>query len=317
MPNVVFRLANEADLPAVLEMSEDIYGGHDYFVSEFLKFLNNPNRKILIAEMDGKTVGLRVMHIVDEGETVIGHSLRVHFQHRCQGIGRQLIQECRNYVKDNFPQVKFERYLTGNAARLAIQKKSDDVKFHEAVAFARLVKSNASELNSRLASYSTHQTTDLKQLNKTELERILNHSQDQLRKILFKGKYIGVRQPFKALASNITNGLFEDDDAMFVSYSGESLLSLSHSRWYPVAERPRLNIVCYTLDKELLKFHLVKQLEYSITQHLGETFIFAPMIDTSLVESTNDFLSKDLSLKTLRDGAKAYHNLYFYEKSFV
>ena len=79
MANVVIRLDNEADLPAVLEMSEGIYGGHDYFPQEFLNFVKDPNRRILIAEMDGKAVGLQAIHIVDEGETAIAHSLRVHY----------------------------------------------------------------------------------------------------------------------------------------------------------------------------------------------------------------------------------------------
>ncbi|XP_028407504.1 histidine N-acetyltransferase-like [Dendronephthya gigantea] len=315
MANVVIRLANEADLPAVLEMSEGIYDGHDYFASEFRNYLNDPNRRILIAVMDDKAVGLQVMHVIDEGETAIAHSLRVNCKYRCQGIGKRLIQECRNYVKANFPQVKFERYVTRSNARLAIQEKSDDVQFHEAAAFVCLVKGNTSELRSRLTSYSIDQTTNLKQLNKTDLERIL--TQDTLRKILLKGKYIGIREPFKALVSNITIGLFKDGDTMLASYSGESVESLSHSRWYSVAKHPRLNSICYTLDKELLKIHLVKQLQHAILQHPGETIIFASIIDKSLAECTTDILFKDLSLTTSSNQLKAYHNLYFYEKSLV
>ncbi|XP_028407505.1 histidine N-acetyltransferase-like [Dendronephthya gigantea] len=315
MANVVLRVANEADLPAVLEISEGIYEGLDYFPYEFLNLLDDPNRTILIAEMDGKAVGLQVMHVIDEGEAVLAHSLRVHYKYRCQGIGRRLIQESRNYVKANFPQVKFERYLTGNDARLAIQKKSDDVPIHEVVYFLCLVNNHLSEL-SRLKSYLTDQTIDLKLLNKAELERILN--QDKLRKILFKEKYIGVRQPYKPLASNISNGLFKDgDDAMFVSYSGESVESFSHSRWIQTNSRPQLKSVCYTLNKELLKIHLLKQLEQAIQQHPGETFIFLPMIDTSLAKCTTDFLFKEMYLKTLGDEFKAYYNLYYFEKSLV
>jgi N-acetylglutamate synthase-like GNAT family acetyltransferase len=69
MANVLIRLASEADLPAVLEMSKGVYGDNDYFLSEFLNFLNDPSRRILVAEKDGKVVGLQVVHIVDEGET--------------------------------------------------------------------------------------------------------------------------------------------------------------------------------------------------------------------------------------------------------
>ncbi|XP_028407506.1 histidine N-acetyltransferase-like [Dendronephthya gigantea] len=313
MANIVIRLASEADLPAVKEVSEDVYGGHDYFLGEFLNFLNDPNRRVFIAEMDGKVVGLRAMHIIDEGETVIGHSLRVHYKKRCQGIGTRLVQESRNYVKAKFPQVKFERYATHTVERLSILRKSDDVQFHEAGLFECLVNADVSKLSPRLASYSTEQITDLKLLNKTELERILN--QDKLRKISLKGKYIGIREPIHAIASNITNGLFKDGDTMLASYSGESVESLSNSRWCKTLTCPHLMSVCYTLDKQLLKIHLVKQLEQAIQQHSGEMFTFALMIDISLVECTTEFLFKNLSLKKSRDGVKAYDNYYFFEKS--
>lgn len=71
MANVSFRLAVEADHPAVLEISQGVYDDIDYLIWEFFNFLNDPNRRILIAEKNGKAVGLQVMHIVDEGETAI------------------------------------------------------------------------------------------------------------------------------------------------------------------------------------------------------------------------------------------------------
>ena len=88
---------------------------------------------------------MRVIHIIDDGETAIGQSLRVHLKYRRQGIGKRLIQECRNYVKKNF----------------AIQKKSDDVLFYEAIFFACLVNSNESELSSWVSNLSTDQCCEL------------------------------------------------------------------------------------------------------------------------------------------------------------
>ena len=110
MADVLIRNAVEFDLADVLEMSKGVYGDYDYFSGEFLNFLNDPSRRILIVEKEGKAVGLQVIHIIDEGETAIGQGLRVHVKYRDQGIGKRLIQESRNYVKENFPQVEFERY---------------------------------------------------------------------------------------------------------------------------------------------------------------------------------------------------------------
>ena len=137
MADVLIRIANEADLPAVLEISKGIYGDNNYFPGEFLNYLKDSSRRILIAVKDGKAVGLQVMLIIDEGETAIAHALRVHLSYRRQGIGKRLIEECRMYVKENFPQVKFERYSVTSQSkeRLEIQKKSNDVIFHTVVFF--------------------------------------------------------------------------------------------------------------------------------------------------------------------------------------
>ncbi|XP_028403692.1 histidine N-acetyltransferase-like [Dendronephthya gigantea] len=319
MANVVIRLADEADLPAVIRISESVYGGNDYFLGEFLNFVKDPNRLILIAEKDGKAVGLQVIHIIDDGETAIAQSLRVHLEYRRQGIGKRLIQECRNFVRKNFPKVKFERYsvTSQGVERLGIQKKSADVLFHEVIFFACLVNGAESELSSRVSKLSTDQCSKLKQLNRTEFECLLN--QEELGDILFQDTYIVHWQPFKALASNIPKGLLKDGDTIFTSYSGESVQALSHSRWCPIDKCPQLITVCYTLDEEFLKMHLIGQLENGILQHPGETFLFVPLVNTSLVDCTSQILLRDLSLAILQDefGEKEQYNLYLFEKSLV
>ncbi|XP_028403693.1 histidine N-acetyltransferase-like [Dendronephthya gigantea] len=314
MANVDIRLGDKSDLPAILELSKGVYGGHDYFIGEFLNYLDDPNRRILIAEKDGKAVGLQVIHIIDDGETAIAQSLRVHLEFRRQGIGKRLIQECRNYVKKNFPHVKFEKYSTGTVERLGIQKKSDDVLFHQVAFFGCFVEGNESEMSSRLANVSTHRCTALKQLSKPEFECLLN--QGKFGNTLSRDMFIVNWQPFKALASNIPKGLLKDGDTIFTSYSGESVQSLSHSRWCPIDKCPQFITVCYTLDEEFLKIHLIRQLEGAIQQHPGETFIFLPLVDTSLVDCTSQILFRDLSLKNYF-AEKEYTILNFFEKSLI
>ena len=319
MADLVIRLANEVDLPAVLEISKGIYGDNDYFPGEFLNYLKDSSRRILIAVKDGKAVGLQAIHIIDEGETAIAQALRVHLSYRRQGIGKRLIEECRNYVKANFPQVKFERYSvnSNSKARLGIQKKSNDVIFHTVMFFACVVNGNASKLNSRFATYLSDQSTDLKHLNKLEFESVL--SQGKIDHILFKDKYIVLWQPFKALVSNIQNGLFKVGDSVYASYCGESIESLSHARWCPIEKCPQLFTVVYTQDEKLLKAHFRQQLENAILQHPGETFLFVPVIDTSLVPCVSQLLLNDLLLKNIKEdaGTQAYYDLHFVEKSLV
>ncbi|XP_028403817.1 histidine N-acetyltransferase-like [Dendronephthya gigantea] len=312
MANVNIRLGDKSDFPAVLEMSKGVYEGLDYFIGEFLNYLDDPNRRILIAEKDGKTVGLRVIHIIDDGETAIVQSLRVHLEYRRQGIGKRLIQECRNFVRKNFPKVKFERHtvISKSVERLGMQKKSDDILFHEVAFFICIVEGNESEMSSRLANLSTHRCTALKQLSKPEFECLLN--QGKFGNTLFIINW----QPFKALASNIPKGLLKDGDTIFTSYSGESVQSLSHSRWGPIEKCLQYFTACYTLDEELLKIHLIRQLENAIQKHPGETFIFIPVVDTSLVDCASQILFRDLSLKN-DDAGKEYEILNFFEKSLI
>ena len=313
MVDVFIRNAVESDLADVLEMSKGVYGNNDYFPGEFLNFLNDPSRRILVAEKAGKAVGLQVIHIIDEGETAIVQGLRVHLGYRGQGIGKRLIQESRNYVKENFPQVKFERYSVNSQSveRLGIQKKSDDLLF-ETIAFFPCVVNGNGQMKTQSAC-----CINLNYLNMAEFKDIL--SKGKLNKILFKDKYIVNWQPFKALVSNIPNGLLKDGDSIFASYAGESVESLSHSRWCPIEKCPQLCTVCYTQNDELLKAHVVKQLENAIQQHPGETFLFVPIVDTSLVDSTSQFLLKDLSLQSLKDdfGTKKYYTLHLCEKSLL
>lgn len=317
MTNLIFRLAVETDLQAVLEISYDVYGGHDYFIGEFLNFLNDQSRRILIAEKDRKAVGLQVMQIVDGRETVIAQALRVHLKYRCQGIGKRLIQECRDYVKEHFPEIKRERYTVTSEAieRLAIQKKSDDVLFHKIAFFGCFVDSNSFNLDSRLARCPSVRHLNVKHLSEIEFERALE--QDCLKSILFKNQYIVHWQPLKPALSNIPNGLIKNGDSFFASFSGESVQSLSHSRWCPIVKSPQLFTACYTLDKELLKAHVVQQLENAVKQHPKETFLFVCLVDISLVDCASEFLLSDLSLKNLKEEFEKYYHLFFFEKSLM
>ena len=315
MDYVKFRLAAKTDLPDVLEMSEGVFGGIDYLPIEFLNYLRDPNRQILIAEIDGKPVGLRVLHIVDDGETVGCSCLRVHAKYRGQGIGRRIIKESRDFVKRNFQRVKFEKFSVSSEAveRLSIQKTSEDVLFHKSGLLKYFVNINAEEF-SRLASFIP---TNMECVNKTEFENIL--SQEKLCGILFKGNYIAQWQPFKPLVSNIPNGLYKEGDSMFASYSEQSdVEALSHGRWSATASKcPQLFTVCYTLDKKLLKTHLAKQVQNAILQHPGEVFLFVCVVDTSLVECASQLLMNDLSLKKSAEDFGAYQYLFLFEKFLV
>jgi hypothetical protein len=172
-------------------------------------------------------------------------------------------------------------------------------------------------VNGHLESHFSNQLADLKKLNGIEFESVLR--QNVIANILFKKEFIiNCRwQPYKSLVSNIRHGLFKDGDSIYASYSGKSIESLSTARWCPTEICPRLVSVFYTLDKKLLKAHILEQLENAVLQHPGETFIFDPLIDASLVNCASQLLLNDLVLKFSQDsfGMKGYKYVDFFEKS--
>ena len=311
---LLFCLANETDL-AVYEMSEGIYGGYDYLTLKFLNHLKDSDGRTLIAEKDGRAVGLQVMHFVDEKETVIVQGLRVHLGYRRQGIGKRLIQECRDYAKQNFPRVKVERFAMSATAveHIDIVKKSEDALLDKVAIYRCSVNGNSSELSFCLRQLGINLHADLPRLSQTELFSLLQ--QGKLATILFKNRFIVNWELLEALASNISNGLSKEGDSIFATLSSRSVQCLSHSQWRPLVKCPQLVTSCYTLDEELLKAHIVAQLGNAIHSNIGETFLFTCFVDISLVKCASQLVFNDLSLKISEEFE--YCDVYFYEKPFT
>ena len=122
------RLAGKSDLSAVWEMSNGLYGGLDTLPYTFLHMLDDPQHTVLVVVKDGKAVGLRVIHIIENGEAAIFEGLRVHAAYRGQGIAKQIMKASEQYVREHFPGVKVIRYsvTTRDKSRLALQVKYDD-----------------------------------------------------------------------------------------------------------------------------------------------------------------------------------------------
>ncbi len=126
--NVTVRLAVKSDLSAVWEMSEGMYAGLDPLPLRFLQMLDDPQYTVLVAVKDDKAVGLRVIFIIDDGETAIFRGLRVHTGYQGRGIAKELMKASEGYVKQHFPRVKVFRYSVTSLSksRLALQMKCDD-----------------------------------------------------------------------------------------------------------------------------------------------------------------------------------------------
>ncbi|KAJ7363409.1 Minichromosome maintenance domain-containing protein 2 [Desmophyllum pertusum] len=92
------------------------------------EWLAKPNRTIFVAQYGDKLVGLRAIHIVDEGKTFISQGLRIHPRFRGLGLSTRLIDAIHEFIRLEYPDVCRERFTTksDNIERLAIQKKYGD-----------------------------------------------------------------------------------------------------------------------------------------------------------------------------------------------
>lgn len=302
---VQIRLAKKTDEQSVLEMSKGIYQGHDYFPHVFLKWFDDPDRNIIVAEKENTVIGLRAFHVVDGGKTVVSQSLRVHPKYRGQGLSTALIQATRQYIQRHYPHVEIERYTTmsSNVERLAIQRREgSDSLVLELGIVAFYVGSTNPEATSGGGSPWFHfkqSTIDLskaKPLTPDEFHDLLEDG--RLDSVVRKNTLIVDWEPFKVDSTNVCNGLVNDGDCMFVSNSTDTnvIESLSHGR-----QSPRVNCLhwvatIYTWDIRLLKIHITKQLECATSQ-INKPFIFSSFLPTSLISCAKDFLSKEFSLK--------------------
>jgi N-acetylglutamate synthase-like GNAT family acetyltransferase len=78
------------DIPAIIEMTENVWGGNDY-VSVALEFwLKDPNSNPSVVERQGEVIGVANVRMMDGKRTGWMEGIRVHPEHRNEGLGRML-----------------------------------------------------------------------------------------------------------------------------------------------------------------------------------------------------------------------------------
>ena len=293
MLDLKLRRARPSDFYEVLEMSKGIYSGHDYLPSVFLKWLSDSNRAIFVAEVGGKAVGLRAIHIVDGGQTMISQALRIHPDFRGKALSSRLIDAVHEYVRLNHPSVCRERFTTksDNVQRLAIQKKYGDKSILEQGILAFFVKAKdrmfSSEAGMIVGPCSKRRACEL------VLSVVAVN-------VLFPGKTLVIDwEPYEADASNVDD-LFADGDAMFTDSESSARLpkSFSHGRPSPRAEHQHWVCTIYTDDPVLFRAHAARQLRAARETMAGD-FIFSTFQNPNLNSDGREFLNQTLGLEAV------------------
>ena len=294
--DVQIRLARRSDLCSVIEMSEGIYEGHDYLPFVFLRWLEDPNRKIFVAERRGDVIGMRAFHIIDEGKTVVSQSLRVHRNYRGHGISGQLILAEKNYVKTHFPGVTSERYTTmsTNLGRLAIQRKSHGENL--------LLELGIIGFYVNPATVSTREincvNAQVGKIDSVEFQALVREG--RFDSVLQRGTLIVDWEPFKAIECNASRGLVNKDDCLFVSRKAQSddqIQCLSHGRLSQRVKCHHWVATIYTNNLKLLKVHITKQFKSATVQAKKKRFIFSCFIPTCFVSEAKKYVLGEFSLE--------------------
>ncbi|XP_035263849.1 N-acetyltransferase 16, like isoform X1 [Anguilla anguilla] len=109
-----FWLAQPEDYDAVMDISENIYGGNDYLPHRYHSWMTEPNRVVILAKREGKLVALESGLVVDEGHTVVVEGLRVCPNERGKGVARIIQRWVQQYIRQLYPSVRVLRLTRNN-----------------------------------------------------------------------------------------------------------------------------------------------------------------------------------------------------------
>jgi GNAT superfamily N-acetyltransferase len=129
-PNVfrlVCRPALPKDTPEVLELTRQIWEGHDYIPFVWDDWLKDPEGLLAVAEYGGKVVGISKLTRQSESEWWL-EGLRVHPDYERQGIASHL----HDYLLDYWQRQGGQVLRLGTAStRLAVQRICQRTGFHK------------------------------------------------------------------------------------------------------------------------------------------------------------------------------------------
>lgn len=297
MKDIVVRRASRSDYDAIVEMSQGIYAGHDYFPCVFLQWLKKENRVVFVAELDKKVIGLRAIHIVDDGKTFISQGLRIHPSYRGKGFSSLLINAVHEFIRKHYPTVVRERFTTksDNVERLAIQKKYGDGMLLKQDILAFHVNEDFSFPSSFKSSIK------LKHYNKDDIGQVVLDK--AVANVLFKESvHIIDWEPFDANSANLDD-VVEEEDFMLADRGPEEYThrrvppkSFSHGRASARVEHLHWVVSIYADDPYLFRAHVFEQLKKSCETVKGK-FIFSTFHDSTYSSHIKHFLEDEIGLR--------------------
>jgi len=118
------RRARPADREAILEMSKQIWGGHDYMPLVWDRWLAEKKGALLTVTVDGRPVGTSKVSILGPGEVWL-EGLRLHPDYHGQGLSKRIHRATFREASKLSPRtVRYSTWI-GNEASRRIAEKND------------------------------------------------------------------------------------------------------------------------------------------------------------------------------------------------
>lgn len=308
---LVIRLANQGDSEQMLKLSERIQDEFDYLPYRFHKWLKEPNRITVVAEMERQLVGNMGFSIVDGGKSVVIEAGRVDPRYRGRGILASIRNFGNEIIRQNFPNVIRTRCTSWVGALQAlnkIQQTYNDKELHRYDFRTYQVAPEHVNLNSKLQNCS-----NLQQCTKKEFrDRILVNAEESF---LFPNNILVIDwRPFEAIASNI-DYIVEDRDRLFVESTtscGNLPKSFSLGRFFPVTCGNVWTTTIYSEDSKLSHSHVLHQLTSACQMAQNERFMFSTFQDRSVTEHCKDMLENIPGVKSI-NGDESNQKMVIFE----
>jgi len=252
------------DIPAIKDISANIYGGRDYLFHIFNRWLNDKNTALFGAfNKDGKLIAFEAVTIL--GDDAELRALRVDPNLRGKGIAKHMTKFMIDYIKSNFQVVKEISMVTlnSNDASRTLHAKFN---FEEVPELRYIMLWEHEDLNKYYTLLSTYYTPDLQEINAEKLFELLNDNS----KLMIPNMKIFVVgwAGYPSTLSNLQFLNYEIGLRFYVELNDEGKLIGLLMQGYRYPEFREWNSTILTLNTNVaLKFlanHYNKQKEYGL-----------------------------------------------------
>ena len=299
---LVVRPANLCDYDDISKLSERMKDTFDYVPDRFHKWLKEPNRITVVAEIATQVVAFAGFSVIDGEESVIMEAGRVDPSRRGEGIAG--LPRCLGIelTRQKFPKLVRARYSVWSGVYQEVKNSLEKNKVCDKELHCYDFLTYNVEPKHVNFKYKLKNCLKLQPCTEKEFKNRIRENTDT--SSLFPNNILVIDwQPFEAIPSNFEY-IVHDRDRYFVDMStdcqGKLLTSCSMGRFVRLVCGMVWNSTIYAKDSKLCQSHVIHQL-MTACETAQEKFIFTIFQDPSLTECCKEVLENIPGVKCMND----------------